>query len=116
MMYHGMVGEMTKLLSCSYEKGQLLIRTPAFHDALHRVGNPGTLLLRNKNSTLPRCFASGGNPGTLLLRNKNLTLPRCFASGGNLRTLLLRNNNPTLPRYFTPGEFPGTLLFHNIKK
>ena len=38
MMYHGMVGEMTRLLSCSYEKGQLLIRTPPFHDALHRVG------------------------------------------------------------------------------
>ena len=26
MMYHGMVGEITRLLSCSYEKGQLLIR------------------------------------------------------------------------------------------
>ena len=38
MMYHGMVGEMTRLLSCSYEKGQLFIRTPPFHDALHRVG------------------------------------------------------------------------------
>ena len=38
MMYHGMVGEMTRLLSCSYEKGQLFIRTPPFHDASHRVG------------------------------------------------------------------------------